>query len=139
MVMRIIFMSTSPYGDTSFNVSSAVITVTSATTLTYSNPGPNAGFAVPTGAEAVSATPSISPYMLINVDPSGNPETVMVLTVIPGVGFTANQTLPHVTPMTYSASFLSGNIAASTTATITRHGVFNFTGTGAAVNTSLLI
>lgn len=121
------------YGfDTSFNASSVVITVTSTTTFTYSSVGPNASSS---GSPAtLSALPSFSPFMLVDIDAGGNPETVLILSIIPNVGFTANQSSPHTSPMLYSASYLQGTVAANATGTITKKGTFDFTGTSAAPN-----
>lgn len=114
--------------DPTFQVSSTVIAVTSTTTFTYANPGPNATSG---GSNTVlSGLPSIMPGMELLIDQGGNPEYVMVLTVIDGVGFTGYQTESHPNPMTYAGSYLSGSIAANTLATISRQSVFDFTKTG---------
>lgn len=119
--------------DTSFNVSSVIITVTGATTFTYPNTGANVG-PLSGGTSSLSALPSLQPYSRISIDTAGNQEAITILTIVPGIGFTAYQSKPHTGSMPYANTYLTGSVAANTTATISKPGNFDFTGTSAAPN-----
>lgn len=99
--------------DPAFNVASAVITVTGGTTFTFVNPGANGS-----GGGTASPLPSLQVGMSVTTT-DANVETVYV-TEVTTTGFVANFTQTHIINSGITGSYLSGTVAANTTATITK-------------------
>jgi len=99
--------------DPAFNVASAVITVTGVTTFTFVNPGANT-----TNGGTVSPLPSFQIGMSVTTT-DGNVETVYI-TEVTTTGFVANFTKTHAINTGVAGSYLSGTVAANTTATISK-------------------
>lgn len=115
--------------DPTFATASAIITVISPTQFTYVNPGPNE---TSTGTITISPLPSLQVGMSITTT-DANAETVYITDVIDGTlagfsaqpGFIANFTKTHALFTQFKSSYLSGNVAANTTATVTKPGGFS--------------
>jgi hypothetical protein len=122
-------INVNPGSDQSFAATSAVITSSGGGTFTYPNNGPNATLGA--GVATASPMPSLQVGMSVEVDVGTNQEAVYVTEVFPAgkyqaqPGFVANFGLTHASLVVFFSDYISGNVAANTTATITKHDVLN--------------
>lgn len=106
-------------GDQTFLASSAIITVTGVNAFTYPSPGANS-----TAVSAnISALPSFQVGMTVTTT-DGSPESVYI-TEVTTSGFVASFAHTHVGATNVVGNYLSGTVAANTTATVTKNDAVN--------------